>query len=383
MNRGTYPSTALSAPLDHNDFYIRQPGCGETQLRRHTRAVADTTEYVARATAEIHRILDEQHAVVQPEIVSRIAEGSFASSRDNIDPHHTTTALRELSAAGHIIWDRAPARGGRQDIVTIQPTDQHRRTTKIGIAAARKRLLFARYNGWAGGTVRHPQGLIGPAGEAAVRAAILSSGALQPAVPGAGEVTQLLGTHLPGALDSAGFMVPFTGGVPSTPVTLLIEVKNIRSWIYPTSIELYQVLHKGSVLQLAHPDQRIMPILICRKAHITTFWMAKQLGFVVIDTDRQPVGDVDEDDLAEVRNELHFQDLVRGAPLSIRVRDRLQKSLPPRCVEIAEQWSSTCNDADFTDAFNALRYTTQQSARAVLVNDLRDAARSSGKRGGW
>lgn len=27
------------------------------------------------------------------------------------------------------------------------------------------------------------------------------------------------------------------------------------------------------------------------------------------DTARQPVGEVDEDDLAEVRNELHFQDL--------------------------------------------------------------------------
>lgn len=232
--------------------------------------MADANEYVDRAAAEIQRILAEQHAVVHSEIEARVAERSFAGEPDNIDPHHITSALRDLGSSGQIIWDRAPARGGRQEIVTIQPGDQHRRATRIAAAAARKRLLLARYNGWAQGTKRYPQGLIGPAGEAAVRGAVLSAGSLQPATPGAGEVARLLGTQLPGAVDSAGYMVPFTNGVPGAPVTLLIEVKNIRSWVYPTSIELYQLLHKASVLQLAHPDQHIMPVLACRKAQVTT-----------------------------------------------------------------------------------------------------------------
>lgn len=290
--------------------------------------MAEIDDYVERAATAIRRVLDEHHAVVQAELQSRIAEGEFADSTNNINPHHITTALRDLGNSGQIIWDRTPARGG-QIIATIQPADQQRRTTKIEVAAARKRLLFARYSGWAQGTKRYPQGLIGPAGESAVRAAILAAGSLQPAFPNAGEASKLLGVDLPGAVDSAGYMVPFSAGIPGTPVTVLIEVKNIRSWIYPTAAELYQVLHKASVLQLARPAQQILPILICRRAHPTTFYMASQLGFVVIDMERQFVADVvTEAELLEVRNELHFHDLSRDKAPRARVRDRLQKVIP-------------------------------------------------------
>jgi len=41
--------------------------------------------------------------------------------------------------------------------------------------------------------------------------------------------------------------------------------------MYPSSIELYQVLNKASSLQLQHPAQPIIPFLACRKAHTTTF----------------------------------------------------------------------------------------------------------------
>ena len=84
--------------------------------------------------------------------------------------------------------------------------------------------------------------------------------------------------------------------------------------------------------------------------------------------DEQPPGD------SHLSSAQPNQDLVRGAPPSIRVHDRLQKSLPPRCVAIAEQWRTTCNDVEFTDTIHALRYTTQQTARADLVNELREIA---------
>jgi hypothetical protein len=346
--------------------------------------MAEADEYTARATAMIKRVLDEHHAVVLSEIEARIAEGEFASSTGNVNPHHITTALRTLREAGELIYDRAPARGGGPDIETIQPADQHRRATKIEKAAARKRLLYARYRGWAQGTVRHPKGLIGPAGEAAVRRALLRAGTLQPAAPDAGEVSELLGTRLPGPVDSAGYMLPFTGGIPGQPVTFLIEVKNTRSWIYPSSIELYQVLNKASLLQLQHPAQPIIPFLACRKAHATTFWMAQQLGFVVVEMNRQYAGDVVEDDLMEVRNELYFGDLTRGSEPSIRVQDRLRKTLPPRCEKIAGVWRNTCVAPGLVDVFHQLRYTKKFYERATLVEQLRSAARNQlGVRGGW
>ncbi len=118
---------------------------------------------------------------------------------ENIDPHYVTTAPRELGRDGHVEWVEEITRGGT-NVTTIQPADTRLRTTKIAAAAGRKRLLYARYNGWAQGTKRYPQGLVGPAGEEAVRRAIWDSGSMQPAAPGASEVSTLLGVSLPGPL---------------------------------------------------------------------------------------------------------------------------------------------------------------------------------------
>lgn len=169
-------------------------------------------DYVGLAQDLILEILAEHHAVAHAELEARIAEAYHTSDSRNVDPHHITTALRNLGATGTIVWVNESTRGGHT-LATIQPTDTRRRTTKIETAAARKRLLLARYTGWSQGTKRHPQGLVGPAGEAAVRTAIIASGSLQPATPGAGEVATLLGVRLPGPLDSAGYLVPL-GGQP-------------------------------------------------------------------------------------------------------------------------------------------------------------------------
>lgn len=343
---------------------------------------APESSYEARARDAIREVLDDQLAVTSAELVARISERSFAGEHD-INPHHVTNALRDLTKAGVVVAEKAAAKGGHV-IETIQPADQRRRATKIAHAAARKRLLAARYAGWSQGTKRYPQGLIGPAGELATRRALLDAQTLQPAVPGAGEVDELLGVSLPGPLDSAGYMIPFTNGIPGPPVTLLIEVKNIRGWIYPQAPELYQVLHKAWVLQRARPDQPIVPIFICRRAHVTTFYMAKQLGFVVIDMQRQFAGEVPEQDVAEVRAELHFQDLVRGSDRSIRVYDRLRKTLPRICIDVSAVWHQTCMSAGYGNLFELLRAPkTRVTDRRELMIELRDVAARHGLQGGW
>jgi hypothetical protein len=178
--------------------------------------------------------------------------------------------------------------------------------------------------------------------------------------------------------------VPLTAGIPGRPVTVLIEVKNTRSWIYPSSIELYQLLNKASLLQIRQPEQPIIPFLACRKSHITTFWMAKQLGFVVVEMNRQYAGDVDEDDLMEVRNELYFDDLTRGSEPSIRVQDRLRKTLPGICEGVAGTWHNTCAAQGLAEIFRQLRYTKDFDERADYLNQLRIAAvEQLGVQGGW
>jgi len=342
-----------------------------------------TTEYVARATARIVEVLEAEHAVVSPELESRIAEAEYRDSPNNIDPHHITTALTNLTSAGLVTSDREQTRGGRV-VTTIRLAGVARRATKVALATRRKRLLHGRYQGWSQGTQRHPHGTVGPAGEAAVRQAILDSNALQPAALGAGPVTELLGTRLPGELDSAGFLVPLAYGVPSPPITLLFEVKNVRSWIYPSAGELFQVPHKGVVLQQAHPDLPILPLLVCRREHKTTYYMAKQLGFAVIAMDTQFAGPVEEHKLDEIRNELHFTDLRLGHGPSLRVRDRLRApGFVAAIPTMAEHWAKTVDNTQMADLITRARRESSGAKRRDLVDELRVAAKDAGLLGGW
>ncbi|MPZ66660.1 MAG: hypothetical protein GEU83_14505 [Pseudonocardiaceae bacterium] len=341
------------------------------------------SDYVERAITRVREVMVTELAVVHSELEARIAEAGYTDSGVNIDPHHITTALRELVRSGELVYRRAPSRGGR-DIDTIELADRRRRATALDKAAARKRLLYARYSGWANATARHPRGLLGPAGEAATRSAIIASGAMQPAQPGAGEVKAILGTTLRGPADSGGYMIPFsTQGLPGPPVTILVEVKNIRSWVYPQSQELYQLLDKAASLQETHRDQPIVPVLVCRRAHRTLFKMARQIGFFAIATERQLVGEVTDDELLPVRNELHFNDLHRGNDLSQRVRDRFRDVLPEHCANFAGTWVHTCRSPRMATCLHDLSNTQSPGQRARTMEFLRHAAEDHGLAGGW
>src|SRR5918995_224991 len=86
--------------------------------------------------------------------------------------HPRPVPLRLMIGTGEPAIERAATRGGSQ-VETIQPTDVAGRRTSIDRAAARKRLLYARFRGWSQASDRYPRGQIGPAGEDATRAAIL------------------------------------------------------------------------------------------------------------------------------------------------------------------------------------------------------------------
>ncbi|EFG78291.1 hypothetical protein HMPREF0591_1815 [Mycobacterium parascrofulaceum ATCC BAA-614] len=348
-----------------------------------TSSVVSPAEYDARAAERIREIIATQHAALRRELESRIAEGYWSGSGQNINPHHVSNALRDLVQSGEMEWVTGQTRGGAQ-IEMLQPTNRAGRADRIDRAAARKRLLYGRYLGWASGTKRHPKGLIGPAGEAAVRAGILESGAVLPTEPGAGAVARLLGLRLPGPLDSAGVTVPISDdGVPGDPVTLLFEVKNIRQWIYPSAPELYQLLAKGVLVQQARPDATVAPILVCRKAHVTTFYMAKQMGFMVIDMGRQFIGAVEEDKMLEVRNELWFTDLALGDGPSLRVRDRLRSAVRSNCVDVAAIWRDTALDVELGQTILAAGKARDERALNREVHQLRQAAAERGWLGGW
>jgi hypothetical protein len=179
-------------------------------------------------------------------------------------------------------------------------------------------------------------------------------------------------------------MNPIVQAVPQPPVTILIEVKNIRSWVYPSNSEIFQVLHKCIILQEAHPTVPTVPILICRKAHTTTYYMAQQLGFFIIEMGVQFVGNrVDETAILEVRKELAFSDLRSGTGPSLRVRDRLSKNIPPYASHYATTWAETALDPDMSSRLSRLRRPLRHHQRTNLLNEIRSINRAMGRNGGW
>ena len=120
-------------------------------------------DYPALGRTAIAELLDQEHAVVWSEVEAKLTDRrwpTLPAGVMRIDPHHLSTARHDLLDSGVIRAETNTTRGGRR-ITVYQPTDTHRRTRATTDAAARKRLLEARYLGWASGTKEAGEGIIG------------------------------------------------------------------------------------------------------------------------------------------------------------------------------------------------------------------------------
>lgn len=230
--------------------------------------------------------------------------------------------------------------------------------------------------------------LIGPAGESTVRQAIIDAGTLAVSTPGAGEVTNVLGTTLLGSLDSGGWLpVINRTGLPEGMVYVPIEIKNIRDWIYPTSAELYQLLHKAALLQRGAPEANIMPVLVTRRINHTLRFLAERLGFKVLALQQQYIRSiVEDDDLAEIRSGLGFMDLMKPDDKnSLAALNRFfRKSLAIKALEYAASWREAVLVHNYDEYFRQLRQPGLRYAdRAATMDEFRGATYNAGLRGGW
>lgn len=343
-------------------------------------------EDLAEARRSLLELIDAEHALTWSEAEAKLTTESRPLD-DAHYPHILTAARHQLTAENKITSTRVTTRGG-QFIDTLSLTNTAGRTTKIKNAAARKRLLSARYLGWASGSATYPHGLIGPAGELAVRQAIIESGALNQLNPRAGEVRKALGTELAGPLDSGGFLTALDDrGIPTGVVYVPIEVKNLRDWLYPASAEVYQLLHKAALLQIGAPDTPIMPVLICRRIHHTLIFLADRLGFKVFATQQQYIRSVvSDDELAEVRTELGFLDLIKidDAPTIEPLRRFFRVSLAKKAPQFATKWREAVLTHGLDEYFRELRaLDLRYGDRADAMTRFRAACERAGYRGGW
>lgn len=330
-------------------------------------------EWIDLGRETIIRLLENELAVVWPEVEARCADRPYPPNRRPIQPHHLTSARQELRDEGIILEIANKTRGGREvPFIVLRGTEQREAVKE---AAARKRLLQARYLSWA-----LTLDVLGLAGERAVHAALMD---VAPRVgyrvvrPEGGPVVGLFGQPLEGPLDDAAHLqVLDERGVGVGVVAVPIEVKNVREWIYADSERLHQLLHKAARLQEQFPDVGIVPVLACRRGAYNTFRMAKAFGFYVADARAQFLPqreDVTPTGIEEVIVGLGYEDLTQAVRPHRLLKHHFAKAIPKVAARAASDWGQY--GPQFVGHFARLRdVALPRTDRAMIAEELRKAA---------
>jgi hypothetical protein len=233
-------------------------------------------EWHALACGAVLTLLERAHAVTIVEMEARLSDTIYDPivCPDRINPHHLTTARHTLLDEGTIEPFSAVAKSrdeqGNPDYVTTWSLPRVRgRTTIIDRTAERKRALTSRWLSWGR---RH---LLGEAGEAALAAALSECDALPYAT---GSTSTVLDVPT-GELDNSAIFVAQSGG-RLEPIQVVFEVKNTREYYYAGDQEVEEFLTKAAQIQVARPDQRILPVFICRRWQWTLYHDGRQHGYL-------------------------------------------------------------------------------------------------------
>ncbi len=331
-------------------------------------------DYGALARQAVLDLLEREHAAIWLEVEAKLAERPHPQLPGGINPHHLTNARRELTQQQRIEQIAAVTRGGRS-VAVLALRDRHGRQTAFRRAAARKRLLQARYLGWASTSTRGAN-LIADAGERVARASLTAAGGYSRERTDDGPATVVFGVPVPGGpLDDAAHIAVLDSRQRPVAVTVLVEVKNVRHWMYPSASEIFQLLDKAARLQTTYRDAHLLPVLVCRRAHFTTFQMAKDLGCLVFYTATQailPRAEAPPDAVEEVRAELGY-DLVRTEEAHAGLTQQFRETLPRNALRIAERWAQTA--ATLQPFYATLRRANLSVvARRQALQQLRTAA---------
>lgn len=369
----TWETVSLHNGTRPSYFYVY--GCPNRSNRispaRCDNPCVNVRQWVDLGKETIVRLLQAEYAAVWPEIEAKCADWPYPPNRYPIQPHHLTTARKELRTEGVTRELSDITRGGR-DIPYITLREVDRETEAIKEAAARKRLLQARYLSWAV-TLQ----LLGPAGENAAHAALMTvapQAGYRVVRPEGGNVAGLFGQPVEGGPldDAAHLQVVDNRGIGTGVVTVPIEVKNVREWIYADSARLHQLLYKAARLQQRFPDVGIVPVQVCRRAAYNTFKMARAFGFYVANANAQFLPqreDVTPTAVEEVRVGLGYRDLTQATEPNRLLMAHFGRSLPKVSQRAAKDWA--VYGPLFAEHFDRLRDPSLPRAkRAELANEL-------------
>jgi hypothetical protein len=338
-------------------------------------------EYVRLAEDALMDLVRTEGAVLLREAEAKISDTRYPKIPTEVNPHHVTSARSNLLGR-HWIKLSEPLDESNTRLLVL--ADDKGRRDQIRNATRRRKALHKRMEKWGRPRARYNNGLIGEAGERVARASLLdaSPAGVRPVNPGAAEVRTMFGAPVPGGpLDSAAWVDQYDEhGQATGSILCPIEVKNIRHWVYPSSHELFQLLHKAALLQQANPAIEICPVLVTRKRSWTADRMSRDLGFRILDIHKQfvlPIADVLEDEVQELHDELGYTDLIRTDQADPTLTQIFAGTMRQGASRNAVSWRDA--GAELGDHYETLRgRSLTQTHRTDAMIELRDEAENLG-----
>lgn len=275
------------------------------------------------AAKALVRLLEIEKACVWPEVVAMLGvRGWLHQNLDasysptwSVQSHHADAARVALVREGVVVPLPAKLQGQNVVAFALASTLSVRgQATAVLETAASKRRLYRSFLAWCARKT-----MCGDIAEGAVDTALRSLAGthlwLDPAHR-LGGVRALLGRPLPagmGPLDAAGHWAinrarPQDGFIP-----FAVEVKNVRSVLYPYDANVWDLLWKLGT----YPD--VVPVLVAHRIHFTTYRMFKDIGALGTELRDQLFSEaIEADTFQRVASGLHLHDAKRVDPKAAR-----------------------------------------------------------------
>jgi hypothetical protein len=189
-----------------------------------------------------------------------------------VDSHHLATARKRLR--GTVLTPLDEVLNGRTVTAWVlsEALNERGDKTRVLAAAGAKRRAYRSFLAWTGDNK-----LCGAVGERVVGDVLESLRGSRLWIPPTGilgRVRELQGRPITigGPLDAAGEWAKNPARIADGTIPFAVEVKNVRSILYPYDHDVWDLLAKLA----AFPD--VLPVLVARKFHTTTFRMFKDIG---------------------------------------------------------------------------------------------------------
>jgi hypothetical protein len=271
------------------------------------------------ATQALDAFIQSFGAAVWPEVEAYLAETSWAHDHVDatfpgnwrVDAHHLTAARSRLVRRGLLVED--PAVLGQTRVsawIDGRALSRRGRRTEVRLLAASKRRKYRRFLSW----TSRPD-LCGAVAEQVVDQTLRSLQGLSVWLPREhrpGRINNLVGRPVPfGPLDAAGAWPTDRDDPNAGFIHFGIEVKNLRSTIYPWDHETWDLLAKVG----AFPQ--VVPVLVARRIHPLTFKFFKDVGALGTEMRSQWFSNsIDETEFERITSSLGFRDARRIDPSS-------------------------------------------------------------------